>query len=128
MNQLDLYHNLNDSVLKYDKVITNYKVGEHITKTKRDTIQPVYIANSKKVLVIDSIGIYNVKTFTPDIILLRNSPKINLKRLIDSLHPKLIISDGSNYKSYQERWGQTCKAQKIPYHQTSKKGAFIYRF
>jgi competence protein ComEC len=126
-NQLNLHHNLNDSVLKYDKVITNYKVGEHITKTKRDTIQPVYIANSKKVLVID-IGIYNVKTFTPDIILLRNSPKINLKRLIDSLRPKLIISDGSNYKSYQERWAQTCKAQKIPFHQTSKKGAFIYRF
>ena len=127
-NQLNLHHNLNDSVLKYDKVITNYKVGEHITKTKRDTIQPVYIANSKKVLVIDSIGIYDVKTFTPDIILLRNSPKINLKRLIDSLRPKLIISDGSNYKSYQERWAQTCKAQKIPFHQTSKKGAYIYKF
>jgi competence protein ComEC len=127
-NQLALSHNLNDSVLSKDKIITNYKVGEHITKTKRDTIQSVYIANSKKVLVIDSLGSYNIKSFIPDIVLLRNSPKINLKRLIDSLHPKLIISDGSNYKSYQERWGKTCKAQKIPFHQTSKKGAFIYQF
>jgi len=127
-NQLNLYHNLNDSVLKYDKVITNYKVGEHITKIKQDSIQSVYLLKANKILVIDSIGIYNVKTFTPDIILLRNSPKINLKRLIDSLHPKLIISDGSNYKSYQERWSKTCDVQKIPFHQTSKKGAYIYKF
>jgi competence protein ComEC len=127
-NQLSLYHNLNDSVLSNDKVITNYKVGEHITEINQDTIQSVYITNSKKVLVIDSLGVYNIKSFIPDIILLRNSPKLNLKRLIDSLQPKLIISDGSNYKSYQERWGKTCKAQKIPFHQTSKKGAFIYQF
>jgi competence protein ComEC len=127
-NQLNLHHNLNDSILKYDKVITNYKVGEHITKIKQDSIQSVYQLKTNKILVIDSIGVYNVKTFTPDIILLRNSPKINLKRLIDSLHPKLIISDGSNYKSYQERWAKTCDVQKIPFHQTSKKGAYTYRF
>ena len=127
-NQLNLYHNLNDSVLRYDKVITNYKVGEHTTKIKQDSLQSVYQLKTTKILVIDSLGVYNIKTFIPDIILLRNSPKINLKRLIDSLQPKLIISDGSNYKSYQERWAKTCKAQKIPFHQTSKKGAFIYWF
>jgi competence protein ComEC len=127
-NQLNLHHNLNDSVLSKDNIITNYKVGEHITKIKQDSIHSVYQLKTNKILVIDSIGIYNIKTFIPDIILLRNSPKINLKRLIDSLQPKLIISDGSNYKSYQERWAKTCKAQKIPFHQTSKKGAFIYQF
>jgi competence protein ComEC len=39
----------------------------------------------------------------------------------------LIIADGSNYKSYQERWQQTCIAKKIPFHQTSKKGAYIFK-
>ena len=127
-NQLSIYHNLNDSVLSKDKLITNYKIGEHITKIKQDTIPSIYQLNTKKVLIIDSLGVYNIKTFIPDMIVLRNSPKINLKRLIDSLQPKIIISDGSNYKTYQERWVKTCEAKKIPFHQTSKKGAYIYRF
>ena len=76
--------------------------------------------------IVDSLGIYNIKTFKADFILLRNSPKINLVRLIDSLKPDLIISDGSNFKSYQERWAKTCSKQKTPFHQTNEKGAFIY--
>ncbi len=91
-----------------------------------DSLQTIYLLENKKLLLIDSLGIYNVKSFKPEIILLRNSPKINLKRLIDSLQPELIISDGSNYKTYQERWSKTCDAKKIPFHQTGKKGAFIY--
>ena len=78
--------------------------------------------------MIDSLGIYNVKSFKPDIILLRNLPRLNLIRMIDSLKPQLIISDGSNYKSYQDRWQATCENKKIPFHQTSKKGAFVYSY
>jgi competence protein ComEC len=126
--QLKLHHNLNDSVLKSDNVITNFKVGEHINETQTNSIESVYHQNNKNILVVDSLGIYNVKTFQPNIVLLRNSPKINLKRLIDSLQPELIISDGSNYKTYQERWLRTCTAQKIPFHQTGKKGAYIYSY
>ncbi len=127
-NQLNLYHNLNDSVLNKDNIITNFKVGKHITKIKQDSLQSIYLFNNKKLLVIDNLGVYNTNTFEADIILLRNSSKINLKRLIDSLHPDLIISDGSNYKSYQERWSRTSEANKILFHQTSKKGAFIFNY
>jgi competence protein ComEC len=93
-----------------------------------DTIASIFKLNNRKLLVIDSLGIYNVKSFKPDVILLRNSPKLNLIRVIDSLQPQLIISDGSNYKSYQERWRVTCEHKKIPFHQTSKKGAFVYSY
>ena len=109
---------------KNDKVIKNYKVGNFNTNTKEDTLNAVYTINNNHLLVIDSLGIYSVKTFQPDFILLRNSPKTNLQRLIDSLNPKLIIADGSNYKSYVERWEVTCLKQNIPFHQTSKKGAY----
>lgn len=125
---LTLHHNLNDSILNNDKVITNYKVGAHIVDMSTDSILSLYQCNYKNILVIDSLGVYNVKRFRPHIVLLRNSPKLNLERLIDSLHPELIISDGSNYKSYQERWSRTCKAKKIPFHQTGKKGAYMYSF
>lgn len=125
---LVLHHNMNDSILKNDNVITNFRVGEGIKDIKTDSIQSIYKHNNKTILVVDSLGIYNVTTFKPNIILLRNSPKINLIRLIDSLQPELIISDGSNYKSYEERWMLTCEAQKIPFHQTSKKGAHVYYY
>ncbi|MCF6295774.1 MAG: competence protein ComEC family protein [Flavobacteriaceae bacterium] len=127
-NQLLIHHNLDSSSIDKNSTVTNYKIGERIAETKADSIQSIYTFNNKNLLVVDSLGIYNVKSFIPNIVLLRNSPKINLKRLINTLQPELIISDGSNYKSYQERWSKTCEAQKIPFHQTSKKGAYVYRY
>jgi competence protein ComEC len=75
-------------------------------------------------LIIDSLGIYDVKTFTPDIILLRDSPKINLNRLIDSIQPTQVIADASNFKSYVARWKATCTDKKIPFHYTNEKGFY----
>ena len=118
---------MNDSLIKNEAALINYKIGEDIRTIETDSLQNAYFFNNKTILIIDSLGVYNVISKKPHLILLRNSPKINLTRLIDSLQPELIISDGSNYKSYQKRWQATCKAKKIPFHQTSEKGAFIYR-
>lgn len=110
-----------------EKLVTNYFVGEGANLDEINSIQPLYTLGSKHMLVVDSLGIYNIKSLYSEIVLLRNSPKLNLVRLIDSIKPKLIIADGSNYKSYQERWRKTCEAKKIPFHQTSKKGAYILK-
>jgi competence protein ComEC len=125
---MEVHHNLNDSVLNADKTITNYSVGDHINVMTIDTLQNVYHVNKKTVLLIDSLGIFRSLSFKPEIILLRNSPKINLNRMLDSLKPELIISDGSNYKSYQNRWEAACEAKKIPFHRTSEKGAYILNY
>lgn len=123
---LTIHHNLNDSILSLDKTITNYKVGSYIKAMNFDTIKNIYNVNGKLVLVIDSLNVYKVHSFKPQIVLLRNSPKINLARMIDSLNPELIISDGSNYQNYQVRWKKTCELKKIPFHRTSEKGAYKY--
>lgn len=125
---MEVHHNLNDSVFKSDKTLINYKVGAHLDAMSFDSVQNVYRVANKTILVIDSLGIYKSLSFKPQIVLLRNSPKINLKRMIDSLQPELIISDGSNYTSYQERWKATCESKKIPFHRTSKKGAYIFKY
>jgi len=125
-NQLTIWHNLDSSILNNDKMIRNYKVGNFIKSVRYDSLRNVYRIHEKTLFVIDSLGVYNV-SFKPDYILLRNSPKVNLKRLIDSLQPKLIIADGSNYKSYIQRWKATCLKEKLPFHQTSEKGAFIIK-
>ncbi|SFD15074.1 competence protein ComEC [Algibacter pectinivorans] len=118
-----------DSITKStNRIIRDYAVGNHLKTFKEQSIQDVYQLNKKTILVVDSLGIYNIKTLKPEYVLLRQSPKINLNRLIDSLNPKLIIADGSNYKSYADRWEQICRKRKLPFHQTSKKGAFILKY
>lgn len=111
-----------------DRIIRDFVVGNHIKTIPNKTINPVYQLNDKILLVVDSLGVYNIKSFQPDYVLLRQSPQINLNRLIDSIKPKYIIADGSNYKSYIERWEAICEKRKLPFHQTSKKGAYIIEY
>mgnify|MGYP003140001004 FL=1 len=106
-------------------MLVNYATNHHISEIKQEDILPLYRLNKKLLLIIDSLGVYQVSSFKPELVLLRDSPKINLVRLIDSLSPKLIIADGSNYKSYVMRWEATCKNKKVPFHHTYKKGAFV---
>jgi len=120
---LHVFHNL-DSITSI-KTISTFAVANFTETITEDTLQDLFFFRNKKILVVDSLGIYNIKSIKADYVLLRNSPKINLERLIDSIQPKGIIADGSNYKSYVTRWAKTCKKRKLPFHQTAKKGAFI---
>tara|TARA_R110000868_G_scaffold397785_3_gene670650 strand:+ start:45 stop:1985 length:1941 start_codon:yes stop_codon:yes gene_type:complete len=84
-----------DSITQSENnIVKDYVVGNQLKTVKEDTLQSIYLLKNKTLLVIDSLGIYNIKSFSPDYILLRQSPKINLNRLIDSLKPKYIIADG----------------------------------
>lgn len=58
------------------------------------------------------------------IVLLRKSPKINLDLLLATQHPRYIIADGSNYKSFIRRWKASCMQAKIPFHATGEKGFY----
>ena len=114
-----------DATKNTPNIILDYALGNFISSIQKDTLNNLYLLGNKKLLVIDSLGIYRVKTFSPDYVLLRNSPKINLNRLIDSIHPTCIIADGSNYKSFIEHWKSTCLKTKTPFHITGEKGAFV---
>ena len=123
---LEIHHDLES--LKNQRMVNDYNIGAAIKTQSTDSIHGLYKINDKLLLVVDSLGIYNINSVKPKWIILRQSPKINLNRLIDSLHPELIICDGSNYKTYQERWKLTCEAKKIQFHQTSEKGAFFVNY
>jgi competence protein ComEC len=123
---LEIHHDLES--LKNQRMVNDYNIGAAIKTQSTDSIHGLYKINDKLLLVVDSLGIYNINSVKPKWIILRQSPKINLNRLIDSLHPELIICDGSNYKTYQERWKLTCEAKKIQFYQTSEKGAFFVNY
>jgi competence protein ComEC len=52
---------------------------------------------------------------------------LNLERLLGMLDPEIVVADGSNYKSYVKHWKEICRQRKTPFHDTSKKGAFILK-
>ncbi|WP_229719289.1 ComEC/Rec2 family competence protein [Winogradskyella schleiferi] len=126
-NKLTLFHNLDSVQFQSNQAIKNYKVGESIDLITTDSLQSVYIYKNNIILAIDSLAVYKGISFRPNYILLRNSPRLNLNRVIDSLKPDQIIADASNYKSYLKRWKATCEYKKIPFHQTNEKGAFIIK-
>ena len=90
-----------------------------------EKIKNLYKFNNETILIVDSLGIYSFKSVNPTIVVLRQSPKINLERLLKYVNPKIIIADGSNYKSYLKDWEQTCLKNKTPFHNTLQKGAFV---
>jgi competence protein ComEC len=102
--------------------IETYTRGKFVKNYRIAPIKNVFNFN-KKILCIDSSGVYNTKQ-KPDIVLLIQSPKINLKRLISTIKPEQIIADGSNYKSYIKLWKATCEQEKIPFHATAEKGFY----
>lgn len=122
--KLDFHHNLNSSVDSLS-LLKDYKTGRNIKSIETSVLKNAYNFQKKKILVIDSSAVYNIPDFNPDVILLINSPKINLDRILELFDPQVIVADGSNYRSYIERWAATGIKNKIPFHATGEKGAFI---
>ncbi|NNC45436.1 MAG: ComEC/Rec2 family competence protein, partial [Winogradskyella sp.] len=125
-DRVTLYSDFDDTIVERLKPVKDYMVGRYVSASEAKPLKNVYTINSKVVLVVDSMGIYNTESFKPDFVLLRNSPKINIYRLLTELNPELVIADASNYRTYVQRWKATCTKQKVPFHYTYEKGAFIY--
>ena len=105
-------------------LVENFKENQLTTEVKNDSLRHLYINSEKLILKIDSLSIFNIEGLNPDYIILTQSPKLNLDRLIKRYPNAKIIADGNNYKSYVDRWKQTCKQQKIPFHNTYEKGFY----
>ncbi|WP_420552474.1 ComEC/Rec2 family competence protein [Tenacibaculum aiptasiae] len=122
--KLQVFQSL-DTLNNFTKnIIKNYNTNESINKTVVTPQTNVFKFKSDTILIIDHLNIYKLPVKKP-IIILQNSPKINLVRLINTLNPKLIIADGSNYKSYVTQWSFTCENKKTPFYYTGKNGAYF---
>ena len=121
-NHFEFYHSLDSATHVKNKVLKQYKVGVGGLKIQStNTIPNIMQFKTKRILIIDSLGVYQLNSYSPDLLLLQQSPKLNLVRLIDSIHPKMIVADGSNYKSYIKRWEKTCEQKNTPFHYTGQK-------
>ena len=121
---LEVYNDM-DSLVTKQNLLKNYKVGENILYQNYQKLPTLLQLNKQIVLFIDTAGVYNLTDLHQPIVLLHQSPKINLERLINRLQPTIIIADGSNYKSYVRRWKATCLKLQIPFWSTNEQGAYI---
>ncbi|QLG45799.1 ComEC/Rec2 family competence protein [Costertonia aggregata] len=116
-----------DTITEEHRILSDYSIGERIDKIRFSKIQNSYTFTDKKILTLDSAVIYPPQLKKTDYLILTQSPKINLERVLDSVQPKYIIADGSNYKSYIKRWEQTCTQRNVPFHYTGRDGAFYFK-
>lgn len=107
--------------------LKNYRVLKGIDTIQLSSFRNVYQINSKEILfTLDSIPVYPGANFNPEYILLKNSPDINLERVLMELQPKLVIADGSNYKTDIDRWQDSAEKFNVKFHSTWEDGAFIF--
>jgi competence protein ComEC len=112
-----------NDTLSRNSILNAYLVGNFGKLSSTNKIKNVLYFNGKKISIIDSSGIYETR-IQPDILILTQSPKINLDRILEDLHPKIIIADASNSYSIQKTWKYTCLKKNIPFHATSEKGYY----
>mgnify|MGYP003689483515 CR=1 FL=1 len=125
---LNVYHDLDSLSIKNSSFIKNYKVGKKVNEIQfENQIYNNYIFKNQTFLVVDSIGIFQIGNKSKPIVLLIQSPKINLERLIKELKPLQIIADASNYKNRVVNWKYICDKKGIPFHYTAEKGAIVFK-
>lgn len=107
-----------------DAAIRSYSVGEKIEEISSNIPKNYLEYHNHQILIMDSLGVYPVEELKSPVVILQNSPKINLNRLIQELEPTQIVADGTNYRSLIKRWKKTCQISKVPFWYTRENGAY----
>lgn len=104
-------------------LIDNFSKSEGISQISSEKIPQLLNFHKQIIFVIDSLAIVPSQIQKEDIVILRQSPKINIERLLKDCPPKMIIADASNYPSYIARWKKTCKKYNVELLTTTDVGA-----
>ncbi|WP_093668542.1 ComEC/Rec2 family competence protein [Tenacibaculum sp. MAR_2009_124] len=122
--EFTIYNNQKESNLTY--LISPIKKNEDIKINYKNKLPDILRHKENIVLLINNSDFFAIEGLNKNVIvILTNSPKLNLDRFLQSNTPKMIIADGSNYRSYINKWQKTCKKQKTPFYSTEKNGAYI---
>jgi len=107
-----------------ENLLAGFRVGAGIKYVKQQPLAPAYQWEESRLYLVD--GKLPIPSFSDDTVylLLVNSPRIHLGRILEASHPVEVIADGSNYPSFVARWRASCEALNIPFHYTAKKGAY----
>lgn len=110
-----------DSTYLWNRLSANYANK----KIHKQRFPRSFILDQQLYLQIDSSAIYPKDIPVGSIVILQQSAKVNLDKMISELKPKVIIADASNYPSRIQQWQKTCLERKTPFLSTSEKGAIL---
>jgi len=116
----------NDILLKTvskNNTLASYSMGNFSSFKFKKRLRNLIYFNGNKILVVDSLGVYPMD-IRPDIVVFTQSPKINFERFLQTIKPKMVVADASNFKTIQKLWKATCLKEKIPFHATGEKGFY----
>ena len=105
-------------------LLSGFRVGEGIRSINEVPLYPAYHWQRSALYLIDEKGTLPESSEENTYLLLTNSPKVHLERLLEKATPKAVIADGSNYTSYVARWEVSCREKNIPFHSTASDGAY----
>lgn len=106
-----------------NRTLASYAMGNFSSLKTKKRVQNLIYFNGNKILIVDSLGVYP-KDIRPDIVVFTQSPKINFERFLQTIKPKMIVADASNFRTIQKLWKATCEKEKIPFHATGEKGFY----
>lgn len=107
-----------DKHYKFNPVL-NQLHSNHVSYHK---LKQAYTFNHKNVLIVNQNFIPKLN-IPIDMIVLTNTPKINLDRLITELQPKHIVFAAHNKFYLKNKWIATCEKMGIPYWDVSNQGS-----
>jgi competence protein ComEC len=107
--------------------LQTYATANFCGEPVADSVSALHYFKGTRILIADSATV-SIGSLHPEVLVLTGSPHINLDRVAARGKPRMVIADGSNFKSYVRRWEITCREQKIPFHYTREKGFFRLRF
>ncbi len=119
-----VYSDQDNTDLSDNYAVKNFEKLQGLKRLKFNRSQNIYRLENEFILVVDEKEIYEIPHLNKPVVILTNSPKINLDRLIETLEPSLIIADANNYKSFVSLWKASCKKYQIDFHYTYEDGAW----
>ncbi|WP_254906626.1 ComEC/Rec2 family competence protein [Flavobacterium sp. FPG59] len=118
----EIYSNTN-KVNKAKSNLKTYLLSTNGIIEKKQSLRNFIYFQGKRIFVLDSAN-QLIANINPDVLLLTQSTKVNLDRVLLELKPKMVVADGSNFKYIQQTWKKSCDKQKIPFHMTREKGYY----
>lgn len=118
-------YDIEDEKFEKDRLVTSYKIGFRVHMNNQ--IPRYFEYRDTSILIIDSKAVYPKRKIGSLVIILKDSPKINLERLLKDHRPFQVVADGSNYRNFVAKWELTCHKLKTPFWHTGQKGAYILK-
>ncbi len=104
-------------------VAKSFSMHRHLRSPSYRKFPKSFEIAGKQWIALDSTGKVPPVSVQPEGLLLLQSPKVHLGRLLEEVRPRIVVADGSNYLHSVERWRNTCREYGVPFFATAESGA-----